>query len=71
MIVLNCNAVDFADLFSGEYRTHAGMIWTGKRRVNGTVNGIAQMKKAARGPPRLPPAAAPTVRFSRISKLNI
>ena len=54
MIVLNCETVDLADLFSGEYWLHVGI--------------IAEKEKAAMAASRLP-AAAPTVRFSRIPNL--
>ena len=56
MIVFNGEAVDFADLFSGEYWLHVGII---SERTK---------KKAAIAASRLP-AAAPTVRFSRIPNL--
>ena len=60
VVVLDGETVDLADVFSGEYWLHVWMISAAKRH---------KKYKSGRGRPALP-AAAPTVRFSRILKLK-
>ena len=72
MIVLDGKAIYLADLFGGENRLHD---WDDMERDQKGQSGpriygpSTDEKRAAMAAPRLP-AAAPTVRFSRILKLN-
>jgi hypothetical protein len=63
VIVLNGKTVYLADLFGGEYGLHEKII--PKPQINADTR---RYEKSGPWPPRLP-AAAPTVRFSRILNL--